>query len=48
VMVFDQTPMYAEGGGQTGDRWRVELDTGELLEIKDVHKYGGVWLHFVR
>lgn len=47
VLVFDITPFYAEGGGQTGDQGRLITDNGEELLVKDVQKYGGVWLHFV-
>ncbi len=47
ILVFDVTPFYAEGGGQTGDQGTLILDNGEVVGIKDVQKYGGVWLHFV-
>jgi len=47
VLIFDKSPMYAESGGQVGDQGVVELDGGEVVRIKDVQKYGGVWLHFV-
>lgn len=47
VLVFNSTPFYAEWGGQTWDTWTVVLDNGEFLHVKDVQKYGGVWLHFV-
>ena len=47
VLVFDKTPMYAEWGGQTGDSGQVELDGGETVQIVDVQKYGGVFLHLV-
>jgi alanyl-tRNA synthetase len=47
VLIFDKTPLYAEGGGQTGDRGVVTLDSGEALQIVDVKKYEGVFLHFV-
>jgi alanyl-tRNA synthetase len=47
VLIFDQTPMYAEGWGQIGDRGIVTLDSGEALELIDVQRYAGVYLHFV-
>ena len=47
VLVFDKTPFYAESGWQTGDRWVIILDNGEILKVKDVKKYAGVFLHFV-
>lgn len=47
VLIFDRTPMYAEWGGQTGDRGEVTLDSWEKLTIVDVKKYEGVFLHFV-
>jgi alanyl-tRNA synthetase len=39
ILVFDQTPMYAESGGQVGDTGTVVLDSGEQLHIKEVKKY---------
>lgn len=47
VLIFDKTPFYATGGGQTGDKGYLELDSGERVWIIDVQKYAGVWLHFV-
>jgi alanyl-tRNA synthetase len=47
VFIFDKTPFYAEGGGQTGDRGIITLDSWEVLNIIDVKKYEGVFLHFV-
>lgn len=47
VLAFDSTPFYAEGGGQTGDQGELVMDDGQKLMVKDVQKYGGVWLHFV-
>jgi alanyl-tRNA synthetase len=46
-LVFDKTPFYAESGGQTGDKGQIILDSGEILKVKDVKKYAGVFLHFV-
>jgi alanyl-tRNA synthetase len=47
VLIFDQTPMYAEGGGQIGDKGEVTFDSGEVLDVIDVQKYAWVYLHFV-
>ncbi|MFA5747603.1 MAG: alanine--tRNA ligase [Candidatus Absconditabacterales bacterium] len=48
IFVFDQTPFYAECGGQTGDKGIVILDNGEKVEIVDVKKYEGIFLHFAK
>lgn len=47
IYVFDKTPFYAEWGGQTADKWKLVLDDGTELEIKDVQNVAGVYLHFV-
>lgn len=47
ILIFDQTPLYAESGGQVSDSGVVILDSGEQLQIKEVKKYEGVFLHFV-
>ncbi len=47
ILIFDQTPFYAESGGQMWDSGVVVLDTGEQLTIKEVKKYEGVFLHVV-
>jgi len=36
-LIFEETPFYAESGGQVGDRGRIVTDTGEV-EIRDVLK----------
>lgn len=47
VLIFDKTPFYGEWGGQTGDKGEVHMDDGTRLQIVDVQKYSGVYLHFV-
>ena len=47
ILVFDQTPFYAESGGQIWDRGVIELDDGTEVNVVQVQKYNGIFLHFV-
>ena len=47
VLVFSQTPFYAEWGGEISDTGIITLDGGETVRILDVQKSGGVYLHLV-
>lgn len=47
VLVFDTTPFYATGWGQVGDSGQVVTDDGEMIVIREVIKYSGVYLHLV-
>ncbi|MEU2430828.1 alanine--tRNA ligase [Streptomyces sp. NPDC007861] len=45
-VVLDRTPFYAEGGGQLADQGRIKLDTGAVIEIRDVQQpVPGVSVH---
>ncbi|MEV2253678.1 alanine--tRNA ligase [Streptomyces sp. NPDC050147] len=45
-VVLDRTPFYAEGGGQIADSGRIRLDSGAVVEIRDVQKpVPGVHVH---
>ena len=44
VLVVDRTPFYAQGGGQVGDRGRVETATGRA-RVLDTTSLDGYWLH---
>jgi alanyl-tRNA synthetase len=46
-VVLDQTPFYAESGGQIGDKGYISGD-GLLVQIEDVKKEGGFFVHFGR
>ncbi len=35
-LVLDRTPFYAEGGGQLADHGRIRLDSGAVVEVRDV------------
>ena len=43
-IVLNQTPFYAESGGQLGDAGRLKTPTGEV-EITDTKKVAGVFIH---
>ena len=44
-VILDQSPLYAESGGQTADRGRI-IAGETLLEVKDVQKIGKkLWVH---
>ena len=43
-LVLDQTPFYAEAGGQVGDRGRIE-GNGFAVEVEDVQKARGGIVH---
>ncbi len=46
-VVLDQTPFYAESGGQIGDRGY--LCCGEtIVQVEDVQKQGGMFVHYGR
>ncbi|MFN3954504.1 MAG: alanine--tRNA ligase [Pararhodobacter sp.] len=43
-LVVNQTPFYAESGGQVGDAGFIRWDGG-LAEVRDTRKMGGVFVH---
>ncbi len=47
VVVLDQTPFYAESGGQAGDTGYLSAGANRL-EVRDCHKQGSSNLHLVR
>jgi alanyl-tRNA synthetase len=44
VIILDQTPFYAESGGQVGDIGRIRFESGEF-EVRDTQKQNDVYLH---
>ena len=48
ILIFDQTPFYAESWGQVWDTWVVLLDDGSQVNVVHVQKYNWVFLHFVK
>ncbi|QDC09529.1 alanine--tRNA ligase [Oceanicola sp. D3] len=46
-LVVNQTPFYAESGGQVGDTGTVKTETGRAV-ITDCRKVAGVFIHFAR
>lgn len=46
-VVLDQTPFYAESGGQIGDRGYLSGDSF-LVRIEDVQQKSGIYLHYGR
>ena len=46
-IVVNQTPFYAESGGQVGDTGTLETDTGRAL-ITDTRKAAGVFIHIAK
>jgi alanyl-tRNA synthetase len=45
--VVNQTPFYAESGGQVGDAGIIRTDTG-IAEVTDVKKAAGVFIHIAK
>jgi len=43
-IVLDQTPFYAESGGQTGDTGYLQFDSQKIL-VLDTKKENGIWYH---
>jgi alanyl-tRNA synthetase len=41
---LNQTPFYAESGGQIGDTGIFKNDTG-IFEVQDTKKSGGAFVH---
>ena len=44
VIVLDQTPFYAESGGQVGDKGLITLGNAQF-QVEDVQKQGEAYLH---
>jgi len=47
LIVVNQTPFYAEAGGQVGDTGRLKTDTG-VADVTNTRKVAGVFLHSAR
>jgi len=48
VVILNQTPFYAESGGQVGDQGRMTGPDGAVARVVDVQKHlGDLWAHHV-
>lgn len=45
IIVLDNTPFYAELGGQIGDKGTITLDNGSLFRVNDTKKNGNAVIH---
>jgi alanyl-tRNA synthetase len=45
-VILDQTPFYAESGGQIGDRGYLLGESGLKVRVEDVQKEGAIFVHF--
>ncbi len=43
-LIANQTPFYAEAGGQVGDQGHIKTETG-LLEVADTRRLAGIFVH---
>ncbi|MFV0293120.1 MAG: alanine--tRNA ligase [Paracoccus sp. (in: a-proteobacteria)] len=43
-IIVNQTPFYAESGGQVGDTGTIQTETG-MVHVSDVKKSGGLFIH---
>ena len=41
ALVFEETPFYAEGGGQIGDSGEIRFANGAVFKVDDVQRRGG-------
>lgn len=46
ILILDQTPFYAESGGQVGDSGEIFLDDQAIFIVQDTKKSGSLFLHF--
>lgn len=48
-IIVNQSPFYAESGGQVGDTGTIRTASGAVIEVTDVHKEAGaLWVHHGR
>ena len=47
VVVLDQTPFYAESGGQVGDTGQLTTNEGTTVDVLDTQKHDNAFLHSV-
>lgn len=45
MVVLDQTPFYAESGGQTGDQGVIATASGAAFQVEDTRKQGDAFIH---
>ena len=46
IIITNQTPFYAESGGQIGDTGEIKTSDGAVFKVTDTKKVlGGLWLH---
>lgn len=46
VIILDQTPFYAESGGQVGDTGEISMNDQNIFMVEDTKKNGNLFLHY--